>query len=113
MGELDDSCVIRPGGLYGSGRHPAKYMSGRTVLSGREEKVNLVSGESLTELILKAKEKGPKVINAVNSHHPLKTAYYTEVCQELGLEPPQFEITANKGKVVSTCYPQFEVISPI
>lgn len=113
VGKLQDYCIIRPGGLYGKGRHPAKYMSGRTVSAGKEERVNLISGEALTKLISKAKNSAPEIINAINSHHPLKEDYYSEVCRSLGIELPKFELCQEEGKLVFTQYPEFKISSSL
>ncbi len=50
----NDYIIIRPGGLYDQRRHPGKFLSGKDVQVGSEERINLISGDDLVEIIIKS-----------------------------------------------------------
>ncbi len=96
--------VLRLGGLYGADRHPAKYLSGRANVAKPLAPINLVSRERVIESILKCIELEiqSEIINIVDKEHPTRVSYYTEVCNAMGIAPPSFEESEEKGKIVST-----------
>jgi len=84
--------IVRFGGLLGGSRQPARYLSGRTNLSGGNAPVNLIHRDDcigiLTALI--QQEAYGHIFNAVHPNHPKKSNYYTEKAKELGMEAPHF-----------------------
>lgn len=96
--------IIRPGGLVGKERHPAKYLAGRTAIPGRNEGVNLVHLDDLVELtrILIESEIKRRMFHAVSSDHPTREKYYRYAAEKLGLPLPEFDQTENStGKIIS------------
>lgn len=96
--------ILRLGGLYGGDRHPAKYLSGRSNVAKPLAPINLVSRERVIHSILQSIDLKiqSEIINIVDPEHPTRIDYYTEVCKELGIAPPAFEESVEKGKIVST-----------
>jgi hypothetical protein len=103
--------IIRPSGLYGEGRHPARYLSGKRGVKGQNLPINLVSREDLVNLIINAMEYPESlIINASNKNHPTKKKFYTLVCKENSLPIPTFEIiNESQNKIITTKYSYFEI----
>lgn len=102
--------IIRSAGQYGPNRHPANYLSGKVDIKGENSPVNLISQFDLINIIKQALVLPDSlVINAVNTNHPAKADFYTHVCNERNLAPPQFINKENKTKVVKTIHSQFTV----
>ncbi|MCE3013012.1 MAG: SDR family NAD(P)-dependent oxidoreductase [Proteobacteria bacterium] len=93
--------VIRPGGLIGGERHPARHLSGRKGLSGGCDRVNLIHREDLLSLILAAPSE-LSLLHAVSSHHPTRADYYTQWSQKLGLAAPEFIDEETSKRVVNS-----------
>lgn len=87
--------VVRFGGLIGGTRQPVKYLTGRKDLVDGHAPVNLIHRDDCIHILLEIVNQDAfgKVFNAVNPHHPLKSAYYTHKAKELGLVPPTFAQT--------------------
>jgi len=104
MSQFSQATMLRLGGLYGGERHPAKYLSGRANVAKPLAPTNLVSRERVIESILKCIELGiqSEIINIVDKDHPTRLSYYTEVCNAMGIVPPSFEESEEKGKLIST-----------
>jgi hypothetical protein len=81
--------VIRPGGLIGGERHPIKSLSGKTGVSGGNEKINLIHREDLIGIITNIPPK-LGLVHAVAPFHPLKADYYREWANKLELPSPTF-----------------------
>jgi nucleoside-diphosphate-sugar epimerase len=103
-GQYPKTTILRLGGLYGGDRHPAKYLSGRASVAKPLAPINLVSRERVIDSILKCIELDiqAEIINVVDKEHPTRVSYYTEICKQLGIAPPMFEDSVEKGKIVST-----------
>jgi nucleoside-diphosphate-sugar epimerase len=96
-------CVLRLGGLLGPDRHPVTFLSGRTGLSAPQAPVNLIQQQEVIEVIdfLLHLEVLPQTVNAVYPQHPEKQAYYQQVAQLWGLQPPGYdESDKTSGKTV-------------
>lgn len=97
--------VIRPAGLVGGQRHPARYMAGRNGISGRAHPINLVHRDDLillAQTILEKELSGRSVFHAVSKEHPSKEDYYTAAAKALKLKSPKFDQDdRSKGKTVS------------
>jgi nucleoside-diphosphate-sugar epimerase len=100
-----ETVILRPAGLVGGERHPAKFLAGRKGISGRMNSVNLVQRDdliSMTSAILKAFELEGRVFHACAEGHPSKAEYYVAMARKMGLDLPSFDLQDNsKGKEVS------------
>lgn len=95
--------IIRPGGLVGGERHPAKYLSGRKNVSGQNHPVNLVHRQDLIALtqFLIEHDSERSCFHAVASGHPSKKEFYTAAAEKLGLKIPSFDDTdTSEGKLI-------------
>lgn len=90
--EAFDTTILRPGGLYGYDRHPAKNLSGRKNLSGGERPVNLIHRDDAVSILLKLihSDIRNETFNAVSDGHPTRKEFYCEMARTLGVEEPQF-----------------------
>ena len=98
-----DTTVIRFAGLYGGERKPARFLAGRTDVSGPEAPINLIHRDDcigIVEAILEQEATG-EVFNACADEHPTRRTFYTHEAQRLGLEPPTFADDGATNKVVS------------
>ncbi len=105
-----ETCILRPAGLVGGDRHPAKFLAGRTGVSGRKNPINLVHRDDLiamTSAILDGDELAGRVFHAAASGHPSKEDYYRTMAAKMNLEIPSFdqnddsegkEIDSNRSK---------------
>ncbi|MGI0105082.1 NAD(P)H-binding protein [Salinimicrobium sp. WS361] len=99
-----DTTVIRFGGLIGAGRHPVKYLAGRSGLANPLGPVNLIHLEDCLQVIKKVLKNAifGEVYNAVFPLNPPKEQYYLQKAREMELEPPQFDHSRpSVGKVIS------------
>jgi nucleoside-diphosphate-sugar epimerase len=104
IGQFSQVTILRLGGLYGGQRHPATYLSGRSNVAKPLAPINLVSRERVIHSILQSIDLNiqSEIINIVDPEHPTRIDYYTEVCKQLAIDPPAFEESDEKGKIVST-----------
>ena len=99
-----DTTVIRFGGLIGAGRHPVKYLAGRSGLANPLGPVNLIHLKDCLEVIKKVLENDifGEVYHAVFPLNPPREKYYSEKAREAGLEIPLFDHSKRSvGKVIS------------
>jgi nucleoside-diphosphate-sugar epimerase len=96
-----DSTVIRPGGLIGKNRHPARYLSGK-MLADPEAVVNLIHLDDLIQIILKMIVAPLPLIHAVSPFHPTRWEYYKTWAQKLDLPLPLLGSTTGLNKIVSS-----------
>ena len=90
------TAVLRFAGLYGNGRHPAKYLAGKTGLGKPEAPVNLLHLEDcirVTERVIR-RQVGGEIFNVCCDAHPNRKTYYTECARRMGLEAPSFAAPA-------------------
>ncbi|MCC5932643.1 MAG: SDR family oxidoreductase [Balneolales bacterium] len=90
------TCVLRFAGLYGNGRHPARYLAGRQGLDKPEAPVNLVHLEDcirVTERVIRKQIMG-EIYNVCCDEHPNRETYYTECARRMNLPLPAFTATA-------------------
>ena len=98
--------IIRFGGLVGSGRHPGRFLSGKTDVANGFAPVNLIHLDDcigIISSILDNKLLG-KVVNACSPDHPSRKEYYTLACQLSGLTEPHFRDELNEWKIVNSKY---------
>jgi nucleoside-diphosphate-sugar epimerase len=100
------SQILRLGGLLGADRHPVKYLSGKIIASGGNQRVNLISRmdgiAALETLISHPGMKG--VYHAVYPEHPTKRDYYNREAAYLGIPSPEYQDPAGvpEGKQVGS-----------
>ena len=97
--------VVRFAGLLGPGRHPVKYLAGKTGIKNPKAPVNLIRQEDCIEIILQIIKKDVWNItfNAAHPEHPAKEDYYTRTAKEQNLKPPEFDQNGvSKGKKISS-----------
>ena len=97
--------IVRPGGLIGGDRHPAKYMAGREGIKGKNHPVNLVHRNDLIAItkILLESSFTRRIFHAVAPEHPAKSDYYTYAADKLGLDLPEFQPgDISDGKLVES-----------
>ena len=98
-----DTTVIRFGGLVGSGRHPSRFLSGRTV-SGGNDPVNLIHLDDCIGVIGTVIRRNfwNIDINACADAHPTRREFYHSVCVANGVPAPHFVPPDNDAaKIVS------------
>ncbi|MDX1753168.1 MAG: NAD(P)H-binding protein [Salinimicrobium sediminis] len=99
-----DTTIIRFGGLIGAGRHPVKYLAGRSALANPLGPVNLIHLKDCLQVIKKLLENDifGEIYNAVYPLNPPREKYYKEKAREAGLEEPHFDHSKpSVGKVIS------------
>lgn len=99
-----DWTILRFGGLYGYGRHPVKYLSGRNGLNGASKPVNLVHQVDCVRAVSAVirQKKRNTVYNVVSDGHPPRKEFYQSAAQHFGLPEPIFNDDAeNNWRVVS------------
>ena len=83
--------VLRFGGLVGPGRHPGRFLSGKTAECGGNP-VNMIHQEDcirIIERILKDEVWGV-TLSACADRHPSKSDYYSAACAQLNVPAPVF-----------------------
>jgi nucleoside-diphosphate-sugar epimerase len=87
-----DYTILRFGGLYGYGRHPVNYLSGKKDLEGASKPVNLVHQldciRAVDEVIRQKKRN--EIYNVVSDGHPPRKEFYQSAAQHFGLQLPHF-----------------------
>jgi len=99
-----DTTIVRLGGLYGGGRHPGRFLAGRTDVGRPNAPVNLLHRDDAVGVFRTLLEQDVRgeVFNACADRHPSRRAVYTRAAERLGLEPPIFDKEdAATGKTVS------------
>ncbi len=96
--------IIRFGGLYGPGRHPVNYLSGRKNIKNPGAPVNLIHRDDCIGLINGVLGSGLSgIFHGVNPEHPLKGEYYKAIALAKNLAIPQFDQSIpSKGKIISS-----------
>jgi nucleoside-diphosphate-sugar epimerase len=97
-----ESVILRLGGLFGSDRHPVKYLAGREGISSGDAPVNLVHREDViaaTISVMSQKAKN-EIFNVCSDHHPTKKELYTKLAEKSGLEIPSFDSGGSEEKLV-------------
>ena len=96
--------ILRLGGLYGYGRHPVKYLSGKKRLNGASKAVNLihqVDCVNIIEEVITQKKKN-EIYNLVSDGHPPRKELYQSAAEHFGLPLPEFLPNEDKNyKIVS------------
>jgi nucleoside-diphosphate-sugar epimerase len=97
--------ILRPGGLFGPQRHPAKALSGRSGIKNPLAPINLIHQKDVIHCLIALLKRPLEslVLNAVYPYHPNKKTYYQDYCRLHDLKLPEFDESApSKGKVVNS-----------
>ncbi|MCC5940482.1 MAG: NAD-dependent epimerase/dehydratase family protein [Balneolaceae bacterium] len=88
-----DYTILRLGGLYGYGRHPIHYLSGRKNLDGAAKPVNLVHQVDCVNVIseIVRQKKRNSVYNVVSDGHPPRKEFYESAAEYFNLPKPRFK----------------------
>jgi nucleoside-diphosphate-sugar epimerase len=92
--------VLRFGGLAGRGRHPGRFLAGKSGIRSGHQAVNmlhLTDAMSVIEYIIRHQIFN-QVYNVVSPTHPTKRAFYTSMAKQLDLQAPGFLETHEGGK---------------
>lgn len=84
--------VVRLSGLFGPGRHPGRFLSGKTGVANGLAPVNLVHLDDVIGIILQilTNTLAEGVYNATAPHHPTREEFYSLACKSIGSDPPRF-----------------------
>lgn len=99
-----DSTIFRFGGLYGYGRHPVKYLSGKKNLKDPSKPINLVHQIDCINVVTGVLKQDVRneIFNVVSDGHPPRDAFYQSAAEHFGLEKPEFGEPENKDyRIVS------------
>jgi nucleoside-diphosphate-sugar epimerase len=94
--------VIRFAGLVGPGRHPGKFLSGRTT-GGATAPVNIIHLDDCVGIVrktLKAKIDEHVIFNACADLHPTRKEYYSKMAELLNLPAPVFNDSDIAFKII-------------
>ncbi|MEM0998096.1 MAG: SDR family oxidoreductase [Bacteroidota bacterium] len=96
--------IIRFGGLFGPGRHPGKWLAGRTDVAGADSPVNMIHLDDCIGVISAVIRKNAwgRTYNATSPQHPSRELFYQSACTALGLEPPRWNQQSKPWKKVSS-----------
>jgi len=92
--------IIRPAGLFGPDRFPARFMSGKQCTGGGR-KVNLVHQSDIVRaitMLIGMPVSG--VFNLASPSHPTRADFYSFACQCADKKPPIFMDMVDDGKVI-------------
>ncbi|WP_052678885.1 NAD-dependent epimerase/dehydratase family protein [Shewanella algae] len=95
--------VIRFAGLVGPGRHPGRFLAGKTGLPGANAVVNLVHLDDCINAclqLLTAANPAGTIYNLCAPCHPTRQEFYPLAAKALGLASPEFATESETGKWV-------------
>jgi hypothetical protein len=93
--------ILRLAGLIAEDRNPAKYLSNRPC-PNPDGVVNLVHRKDVIRAIEQviAQKAFGKTYNVCSPEHPTRRDYYLKMTAQLGIPPPIFSATNEKGKCI-------------
>jgi nucleoside-diphosphate-sugar epimerase len=103
--ESFSTSIVRFGGLFGPGRNPVNYLSGKKNIKDPEAPVNLIHLEDCIGIIIEIinKEVWGEVFNAASPEHPTKVEHYSRKASENDLPLPEFDQDQHsKGKIIES-----------
>ncbi len=85
--------ILRLGGLYGPGRNPGKFLSGKKDIGQGNAPVNLIHLDDVVEIVHLIIQENvcPEILNAVAPGHPSRQQFYTAAAQYADLPLPEFD----------------------
>lgn len=97
--------VLRFSGLIGPGRHPGRFLAGKTDVANGMAPVNLIHLDDAIGIIhtLIIDEKAEGIYNATAPHHPTRETFYTLASNTLDLDPPKFISEKTSWKEIQSC----------
>ncbi|WP_456439108.1 SDR family NAD(P)-dependent oxidoreductase, partial [Psychroserpens sp.] len=97
--------ILRFSGLYGTDRHPEKFLSGRNNLKNPDAPINLIHQSDCIAIIENIIKQNiwTETFNASSMNHPTKQTYYTSGCKAKNLSLPTFDNSQkSKGKIIDS-----------
>lgn len=97
--------IVRFGGLFGPGRNPVNYLSGKKNIKDPKAPVNLIHLEDCIGIIIEIikKEAWGEIFNAASPEHPTKEDHYSRKAEENNLPLPEFDQdVVSKGKIITS-----------
>ena len=93
--------ILRLAGLVGPGRHPGRFFAGKSASDGQQG-VNLVHLEDVISaiMLLLQAPKGGHIYNLCAPGHPARKTFYPQIARHLGLAPPVFSDSSDKGRII-------------
>lgn len=87
-----DATILRFGGLYGYGRHPVKYLSGRKNLTGAQKPVNLIHQLDCLNIVSEiiSQNLRNQIYNVVSDGHPPRKEFYESAARYFNIPKPHF-----------------------
>lgn len=100
-----DYTILRFGGLYGYGRHPVNYLSGKKDLNSALKPVNLIHQVdciNVVEEVINQKARN-EIYNVVSDGHPPRNTFYQAAARHFNQPKPVFlkDKSGKNYKVVS------------
>lgn len=96
--------ILRLAGLAGPGRHPGRWLAGRSQVSGGSDPVNLVHLADVMAIIdnFFARPLPGGIFNVSAPQHPARRDFYPKAAASLGLQAPTFDDTqpGGEGKLI-------------
>lgn len=95
-----DYTILRFGGLYGYGRHPINYLSGKKNLDKASKPVNLIHQVdclNVIEEVITQKARN-ETYNVVSDGHPPRKTFYQAAAKHFELPLPTFKKDGNNKK---------------
>lgn len=87
-----DYVILRFGGLAGPGRHPGRFLAGKSNLPAGNQAINFLHLEDAIGAVncFLNDLGGGKIYNVVSPQHPTKKVFYPYMAAKLKLEAPSF-----------------------
>lgn len=100
---MNSKYILRLAGLIGIGRHPGRFLAGKSDLPAPQAPVNLVQKEDVIQIIEYCvyEKIEPGIYNICSDEHPSRQEYYTEMAKRADLVQPKFKDDLKKGKLIS------------
>lgn len=96
--------VARLGGLIGDKRHPIYKLIKKINNPQGNTPINLIHRKDAVNALIHFIQKPfqKPVFNLVSPYHPSKQFYYCQIAKQWGVNIPQFTISQEKGKLISS-----------
>jgi nucleoside-diphosphate-sugar epimerase len=92
--------ILRFGGLAGPGRHPGRFLAGRSGLTSGDQSINFLHLEDAIVVIRHMIDHKSEhdIFNVIAPTHPTKKDFYTKMANSIGLIPPTFAAPSDRIK---------------
>ncbi len=90
--------ILRFGGLAGPGRHPGRFLAGRSGLTSGNQSVNFLHLEDAIGVVWYMFDHQVEIgiYNVVAPIHPTKKEFYTKMAASIDLMPPSFDESSDR-----------------